>query len=69
MWNQLKVEGFIVTRWAGPKWNEAAVVLASMIASGKLVAKQTVVDGFENVPKAFAGLFTGDNMGKMIVKC
>ena len=30
--------------------------------------KETVVDGIENAPKAFTGLFKGENFGKMIVK-
>jgi NADPH-dependent curcumin reductase CurA len=33
-----------------------------------LKIKDTVIEGFENVPKAFLGLFKGDNIGKMIVK-
>ena len=30
--------------------------------------KETIVDGIENAPKAFIGLFKGENFGKMIVK-
>ena len=30
--------------------------------------KDTIVDGIENAPKAFIGLFKGQNFGKMIVK-
>ena len=30
--------------------------------------KETIVDGIENAPKAFTGLFKGENFGKMIVK-
>jgi NADPH:quinone reductase len=26
------------------------------------------VDGIENAPKAFLGLFSGDNVGKMVVR-
>ncbi|MEC9377330.1 MAG: hypothetical protein VX528_00075, partial [Candidatus Latescibacterota bacterium] len=29
--------------------------------------KETVFDGVEKAPEAFMGLFTGANMGKMIV--
>jgi NADPH-dependent curcumin reductase CurA len=30
--------------------------------------KETIVDGLENAPAAFIGLFKGENIGKMIVK-
>ena len=26
------------------------------------------INGFENMPKAFMGLFEGDNIGKVVVK-
>jgi NADPH:quinone reductase len=35
---------------------------------GKLILKETVTEGFENIPDAFIGLFKGANKGKMIVK-
>ena len=35
---------------------------------GKLIVKETVVEGFENTPTAFSGLFSGTNTGKMVVK-
>ena len=27
-----------------------------------------MVEGIENAPKAFLGLFSGDNLGKMVVR-
>jgi NADPH2:quinone reductase len=30
--------------------------------------RDTVVDGLENAPDAFIGLFKGENVGKMLVK-
>ena len=30
--------------------------------------EETIVEGLENAPQAFIGLFKGENMGKMIVK-
>jgi len=29
---------------------------------------QTIIDGIENTPRAFIGLFTGQNRGKMLVR-
>jgi NADPH-dependent curcumin reductase CurA len=30
--------------------------------------EETIVNGIENAPKAFLGLFAGENMGKMLVR-
>jgi NADPH-dependent curcumin reductase CurA len=38
------------------------------VAAGDIKLKETVVDGFENLPAAFIGLFSGDNTGKMVVR-
>jgi NADPH-dependent curcumin reductase CurA len=38
------------------------------IKEGRIHWKETIVQGLENAPKAFCGLFTGDNFGKMLVK-
>jgi NADPH-dependent curcumin reductase CurA len=38
------------------------------LGQGKIRWKETIVHGLENAPKAFCGLFTGDNFGKMLVK-
>jgi len=35
---------------------------------GKMKWRETIVDGVENAPKAFIGLFSGDNVGKMVVR-
>jgi hypothetical protein len=39
-----------------------------LVAAGKIECRATVLDGIENVPAAFAGLFRGDNTGKMLVR-
>ncbi|MBM7644090.1 NADPH-dependent curcumin reductase CurA [Scopulibacillus daqui] len=42
--------------------------LAEWLSQGKLKYKETMIEGFENVPKAFLGLFEGKNLGKQLVK-
>jgi NADPH-dependent curcumin reductase CurA len=42
--------------------------LASLINSGKLIWRETVVDGIENAPAAFVSMLDGGNTGKMIVR-
>lgn len=38
------------------------------LASGKLVAEETIVDGLDNAPAAFLGMLRGENTGKMLVR-
>ena len=38
------------------------------VRDGSLQYRETIVDGLENLPAAFAGLFRGDNVGKMLVR-
>jgi NADPH-dependent curcumin reductase CurA len=45
----------------------ALAQLGHWLQTGKIVALDTVVNGIENAPKAFTGLFRGANVGKMIV--
>ncbi|XP_023329715.1 prostaglandin reductase 1 isoform X2 [Eurytemora carolleeae] len=67
LFTELKIEGFVVGRWE--KEHEAGLrELARWINEGKLKAEETVVEGFENTPQAFLGLFDGSNTGKMVVK-
>merc|ERR1719150_3648405 len=63
----LKQEGFMVPRFAS-KWQEGILQMADWIKEGKIKYDETIVDGFEKMPEAFIGLFTGSNIGKMIVK-
>ena len=61
------MEGFIVSRWAN-RWNEGITQMAQWVNEGKIKTQETIVEGFEKMPEAFLGLFTGNNVGKMIVK-
>jgi len=44
-----------------------ATQLGFWLRSGKLIALETVIDGFENAPRSLAGLFRGENLGKMLL--
>merc|ERR1711892_801189 len=67
VFKELKVEGFLVGRWL-TRWMEGITAMAGWINTGDIKAEETVVEGFEKTPDAFIGLFTGKNMGKMVVK-
>jgi NADPH-dependent curcumin reductase CurA len=64
---QLKVEGFIVSRWAA-RWGEGAQQMAQWLKEGKLKYHEDIIQGFENTPKAFIEMLGGKNVGKMLVK-
>lgn len=38
------------------------------LGEGKVRFRETVVDGFENMPDAFIGMLRGQNIGKMVVR-
>ncbi len=63
----LKMQGFIVSDYLDmvPQFYGD---MATWIGSGKIHWQETVLEGIENAPKAFLGLFTGDNAGKMLVR-
>jgi NADPH-dependent curcumin reductase CurA len=42
--------------------------MAAWAKAGKMKWRETVVDGVDNAPKAFIGLFKGENLGKMVVR-
>jgi len=65
--NSALMKGFIVNDYA-EKFPEAIKQLSQWYGEGKLKLKETVVEGFENIPEAFIGLFEGSNTGKMVVK-
>ena len=65
--NRLNLQGFIV-RDHYDLLNEFHDAMAKWVGEGRIKWKETVVEGIENAPKAFLGLFKGENFGKMLVK-
>ncbi|APY12868.1 NADP-dependent oxidoreductase [Seonamhaeicola sp. S2-3] len=65
--NSALMQGFIVSNYAD-KFPEAIQKLSGWLTDGTLKYKETIVEGFDNIPNAFIDLFEGKNKGKMIVK-
>jgi NADPH-dependent curcumin reductase CurA len=61
------MKGFIITQYM-PRFGEGISQLAEWFRSGQLKHAETIIEGFENTPNAFIGLFRGENLGKQVVK-
>ncbi|AQX54450.1 hypothetical protein A2U94_08825 [Bacillus sp. VT 712] len=61
------MKGFIVADYA-ERFQEEIKQLGEWVQQGKIKYRENVVEGFENVPEAFLGLFSGANLGKQLVK-
>jgi NADPH:quinone reductase len=61
------MQGFIIGNYKD-SFAEGSKQLSQWINEGKLKYTETIEKGFDNLPKAFLGLFEGENMGKMIVE-
>jgi len=64
---RIRVQGFIYTDYM-PRMGEFHRDMGGWIASGQVKERDTIVEGLENTPDAFLGLFTGANTGKMLVR-
>jgi NADPH-dependent curcumin reductase CurA len=61
------MQGFMITDYA-PRFGEGVNQLGEWLKEGKLKYAENIVEGFENAPRAFLGLFLGENLGKQLVK-
>ncbi len=62
-----KVQGFLVSDYAA-RFGGAMAEMAGWVRSGQIKYREDIIEGFENLPKAFIGLFEGENTGKRLVK-
>ena len=62
-----RVQGLLVADYA-TRFEEATEQLATWVASGQIQHRDSVVEDLENAPDAFLGLFSGDNIGKQVVR-
>jgi NADPH:quinone reductase len=61
------IQGFIVSNYK-EKFGEAFTQLTQWFNDGKLKYTETIIEGFEKLPEAFLGLFSGINSGKLLVR-
>ena len=62
-----RMEGFVVLDYMD-RAAEAITDLGRWVSEGKMTYRTDVVDGLDNAPEALDRLFTGANMGKVMVR-
>lgn len=67
MGRRARLEGFnALDYWSG--YAQAAQQLAQWRDEGRIVAREHVLDGVEQAPEALVRLFSGDHLGKLVVR-
>lgn len=64
---RIRVEGFLYGDFVS-RLDEFHRDMGQWVASGAVKANETVFDGLDKTPDAFLGLFSGANIGKMLVR-
>ena len=65
--NRGRMEGMVVLDYAN-KYREAAMQMGMWIMEGKLIVKEDIYEGIENFHETFLRLFSGEKMGKLVLK-
>jgi NADPH-dependent curcumin reductase CurA len=65
--NHARMEGFVVFHYAA-RYMEGMQALAGWVMSGKLKAREDIVDGLETFPDTLQKLFRGENFGKLVIR-
>jgi NADPH-dependent curcumin reductase len=61
------MEGFVIFEYAS-RYAEAAREMGGWMAAGKLKSREDIVEGIETFPEALLKLFSGENLGKLMIK-
>jgi NADPH-dependent curcumin reductase CurA len=64
---RIQLKGFIIFDYF-PRMAEFYAEMSPWVANGTVKSRETIVQGLENMPDAFLGLFKGENTGKMLVR-
>jgi NADPH-dependent curcumin reductase CurA len=64
---RITMKGFLYGDYVA-RLDEFHRAMAALLASGAVKSHDTVVEGLANMPDAFLGLFSGANIGKMLVR-
>jgi NADPH-dependent curcumin reductase CurA len=65
--NRATMQGMVVFDYAS-RYAEAAQAMGKWMAEGKLKAREDVYEGIENFPETYNRLFSGEKLGKLVLK-
>ena len=65
--NRARMEGFVILDYM-PRAMEAIQDLMAWVSSGDLVYQVDLQEGFDNIPATLQRLYTGQNLGKQLLK-
>jgi NADPH-dependent curcumin reductase len=61
------IQGFLVSDHRA-RWGEFRTQMTEWLTGGKIKYREDIVDGIEATPRAFIGLLSGANRGKLLVR-
>jgi NADPH-dependent curcumin reductase CurA len=65
--NRASMTGFLVGDYAARN-EEATAALAGWLSDGSIKSREDIVKGLDAFPDAFSRLFTGANVGKLVLQ-
>ena len=65
--NRATMQGMVVFDYA-KRYGEAARAMGAWLAEGKLKSKEDIYEGIENFPQTYQRLFSGEKLGKLVLK-
>lgn len=68
IYKQWRIQGFICSRWLHGEKGNFLADMSQWLKEGKVKVQETFFDGIENWPVGFQSLFTGRNVGKVVIR-
>lgn len=65
--NRATMQGMVVFDWA-ERYGEASQQMGKWMGEGRLKTREDVYEGIENFPETYHRLFSGDKLGKLVLK-
>jgi NADPH-dependent curcumin reductase CurA len=68
VYTQQRIEGFLCSPWLTGQKGHFIKDMAAFYREGKIVPQETYFDGVERWAEGFQALFTGKNIGKVVIR-
>lgn len=65
---RMRVQGFIIFDDYGDRYGEFIQQMSQWVQAGRIKFREDIVDGLDQAPRAFIGMLTGSNFGKLVVR-